>query len=133
MTVTRENSDMQSTSTLERRQRMAAALTAKGIAQRVAGRSPELTDNAKVVLDRRYLSKDREGNILEDPDGMFRRVALNLSQAELNYGASEAERQAVEEDFYQVMRHLELLPNFPYADERGPGSSTALPPVSCFR
>ena len=113
MTVTRENSDMQSTSTLERRQRMAAALTAKGIAQRVAGRSPELTDNAKVVLDRRYLSKDREGNILEDPDGMFRRVALNLSQAELNYGASEAERQAVEEDFYQVMRHLELLPNSP--------------------
>ena len=113
MTVTRESSSMPQTSTQQRRQRIAAALTEDGIAQRVGGRTDELTENAEVVLKRRYLSKDREGNILEEPDGMFRRVARNLSQAEMNYGASEAERQVVEDEFYQVMRHLEVLPNSP--------------------
>ena len=51
--------------------------------------------------------------MLEDPDGMFRRVARNLSQADLNYGASEYERQATEEEFYDVMRSLEFMPNSP--------------------
>ena len=113
MTVTRESSDMSKTSTRDRRQRISAALTTEGIAQRVGGRTTELTDNAKVVLDRRYLSKDREGNILEDADGLFRRVALNLSQADLIYGASEETRQATEDEFYEVMRRLEVLPNSP--------------------
>ena len=113
MTVTPESSNITSTSTQDRRRRIAAALTAEGIAQRLGDRSPDLSDNADVVLKRRYLSKDREGNVLEDSDGMFRRVANNLSQAELNYGASEAERQAVEDQFYEVMRNLEVLPNSP--------------------
>ena len=113
MTVTPESSNITSTSTQDRRRRIAAALTAEGIAQRLGDRSPDLSDNADVVLKRRYLSKDREGNVLEDSDGMFRRVANNLSQAELNYGASEAERQAVEDQFYEVMCNLEVLPNSP--------------------
>ena len=93
--------------------RIAAALMDEGIVQQLDAALPELTDNAKVVLDRRYLSKDREGNVLEDPEGMFLRVAINLSQADLNYGASEEQRQATEEEFYQTMRRLELLPNSP--------------------
>jgi ribonucleoside-diphosphate reductase alpha chain len=113
MTVTREIPDMSKTSTRDRRQRISAALTAAGIAQRVGGRTTELTENAKVVLNRRYLSKDREGNILEDADGLFRRVARNLSQADLVYGASEETRQATEDEFYEVMRRLEVLPNSP--------------------
>ena len=104
---------MSKTSTQDRRQRISAALTAEGIAQQLGDRSTELTENAKVVLNRRYLSKDREGNILEDPDGLFRRVASNLSQADLLYGASEAERQATEDEFYGIMRRLEVLPNSP--------------------
>ena len=74
---------------------------------------PDLTDNAKVVLERRYLSKDREGNVLEDADGMFRRVARDLSLADLEYGATEEERQATEDKFYHAMRSLEVLPNSP--------------------
>ena len=96
------------------RRRIRTAMVAAGIAETINSRSTELTDNAQVVLQRRYLSKDREGNILEDPDGMFRRVARNLSQAELNYGpATEQERQAVEDEFYGVMRRLEFMPNSP--------------------
>jgi len=113
MTVSRGSIKMTTTTAQDRRQRIAAALTAEGIAHQVGDRTPELSDNAGVVLQRRYLSRDREGNILEEADGMFRRVARNLSQAELNYGATEAERQAVEDEFYQVMQHLEVLPNSP--------------------
>ena len=97
----------------ERRRRISTALEAAGIAKQTNERSTELTDNAKVVLARRYLSKDREGNVLEDPVGMFRRVAKNLSEADKNYGATEEERQATEDKFFQAMQRLELLPNSP--------------------
>ncbi len=96
------------------RRRISEAMVAAGIADKINNRSTELTENARVVLQRRYLSKDREGNTLEDPEGMFRRVAHNLSQADLNYPpAAEPERQATEEKFYNVMRSLEFMPNSP--------------------
>ena len=113
MTITRNNSDMSNASAGERRRRISAALASAGLAQKIGGRSTELTENSRVVLERRYLSKDREGNVLEDSDGLFRRVARNLSQADTSYGASEEARQATEDEFYQVMRSLELLPNSP--------------------
>ena len=95
------------------RQRIRDAMVAAGIAGEYNGRNGTLTDNARVVLQRRYLSKDREGNVLEDPEGMFRRVAHNLSQSEMEYGATEEERAAAEERFFRVMRRLEFLPNSP--------------------
>ncbi len=93
--------------------RIRDALAEASIAEQVNNRVGNLTENAKIVLQRRYLSKDREGNVLENPEGMFRRVAHNLSQADLNYATSEAERQATEEEFNDVMRTLEFLPNSP--------------------
>jgi len=110
MTATRESSDI---STPERRRVIGLALADAGIARSFNERIQELTENAKVVLDRRYLSKDRDGNILEDPNGMFRRVAKNLSQADLKYGATEEQRQATEDEFYEMMWRLESLPNSP--------------------
>ena len=89
------------------------AMAEAGVAEAYNQRTGELTDNARVVLQRRYLSKDREGNVLEDSEGMFRRVAHNLSQSDFEYGATEAERAATEQRFYQVMRRLEFLPNSP--------------------
>ena len=95
------------------RRRIRDAMAAAGVAQEYNHRKGELTENARVVLQRRYLSKDREGNVLEDPDGMFRRVAHNLSQSELKYGTADTKRAAAEERFYEVMRRLEFLPNSP--------------------
>ncbi len=98
----------------EVRRRVRVAMVASGIANKINSRSTELTENSEVVLRRRYLSKDREGNVLEDPDGMFRRVARNLSMAELNYPpVTEVDRQAVEDEFYGLMRRLEFMPNSP--------------------
>ena len=117
MTATHEGPRAHSGSTdlgiQERRRRIATALEAAGIAQQTNERSTELTKNANVVLERRYLSKDREGNILEDSIGLFRRVAKNLSEADLNYGATDTERKATEDKFFLAMRRLELLPNSP--------------------
>ena len=98
---------------LDTRRRIAASMDSAGIAWQINRRSGDLTDNAEVVLRRRYLSKDRDGNILEDAEGMFRRVAHNLSLADTNYGADEAQRHATEDRFYLAMRRLELLPNSP--------------------
>jgi ribonucleoside-diphosphate reductase alpha chain len=88
-------------------------MIAAGLADEYNRRAGRLTDNAQVVLKRRYLSKDREGNVLEDPEGMFRRVAHNLSQSDLLYGVSEVGRRETEQRFYEVMRRLEFLPNSP--------------------
>ena len=115
MTAIRETAEESnlSNSNPSSRRSIAAALESAGIAGEINRRSGDLTPNAEVVLRRRYLSKDREGNVLEDADGLFRRVARNLSEADANYGASEAERQATEDRFYHAMRRLELLPNSP--------------------
>ena len=56
----------------ERRRRIVDALTEAGTVQDLGRETPEFTENAEVVLARRYLSKDREGAVLESPDGMFR-------------------------------------------------------------
>ena len=42
----------------------------------------EITANALEVLRRRYLAKNREGEIVETPDEMFRRVAGNLAEGD---------------------------------------------------
>jgi ribonucleoside-diphosphate reductase alpha chain len=73
----------------------------------------ELAENARIVLERRYLAKDNQGEIVETPEGLFRRVAHNLAQAELNYGVDEDRLRQVEEQFYEVMTRLDFLPNSP--------------------
>jgi len=72
-----------------------------------------LTENALTVLEKRYLRKDEQGNLLEDADGMFRRVADAVAEAEFNYGASDQHVQGLAREFYEFMRNLEFLPNSP--------------------
>jgi len=71
-----------------------------------------LTENALQVLERRYLKKDSQGQVIETPQEMFRRVAQAISAAELIYNP-EADVKAREEEFYQLMADLEFLPNSP--------------------
>ncbi len=72
-----------------------------------------LTKNALTVLEKRYLRKDEEGNPLEDADGMFRRVANAVAEAELRYGGSDRHVEGLAGEFYEFMRDLEFLPNSP--------------------
>ena len=99
--------------TTETNRRVAQALAAAGIADGINGRRGTITQNALTVLQRRYLAKDPDGQITEDTPGMFRRVAHNLSKADMLYGADEATRQQTEDAFYDVISSLDLLPNSP--------------------
>ncbi len=72
----------------------------------------DLSDNALVVLNKRYLRKDPDGTPLETPEGMFHRVAKAISQPELSYG-NESDRLNAENNFYEVMSNLEFVPNSP--------------------
>ncbi|MDO8612145.1 MAG: ribonucleotide reductase N-terminal alpha domain-containing protein, partial [Dehalococcoidia bacterium] len=74
-----------------------------------------LSENARVVLERRYLAKDAAGQPLETPEQMFARVARNIAQAELLYKPLEDFDAAAhwEERFYELLARLEFLPNSP--------------------
>ncbi len=64
------------------------------------------------ILNFRYLKKDRDGNVVETPDGMFRRVAGYVAGAESHFpGQISAGDWA--EDFYQMISSLDFLPNTP--------------------
>ncbi len=80
----------------------------------MAVKSPEnrLNANALTVLARRYLKKNEQGEVVESPEAMFRRVANNISQADLMYDG-RADIGKTEEDFYQILATLEFLPNSP--------------------
>ena len=72
----------------------------------------QLTQNAITVLKKRYLQKDPQGNVLETPEELFRRVAKNIAQADRLYHP-ELDLPAVEDEFYSLMVSLDFLPNSP--------------------
>ncbi len=69
---------------------------------------PTLGDNARAVLERRYLLRDDRGALMEDPAGLFRRVARSVAEAEAG-----AERAPWAERFEARLAALEFLPNSP--------------------
>src|SRR5665648_991975 len=72
----------------------------------------ELSANALKVLQRRYLKKGENGEVLETPEEMFRRVAKAIAQAERLYNPA-APVDEWESTFYELMTSLEFLPNSP--------------------
>ena len=68
--------------------------------------------NAIKVLKNRYLMKDEEGEVVETPRQMFRRVAKAIAKADLLYD-KKANVEETEEEFYQIMANREFLPNSP--------------------
>ncbi len=66
----------------------------------------ELTENALTVLKARYLRKDTEGNIIENPEQMVRRVAGTVASV-------EKDPTYWEEKFADLMENLRFLPNSP--------------------
>ncbi|NLV32980.1 MAG: vitamin B12-dependent ribonucleotide reductase [Clostridiaceae bacterium] len=71
-----------------------------------------LTENSKKVLERRYLKRDSEGNIIESCDDMFKRVAKTIASADSEFLGKE-DIEKTEKDFYDMMVNLEFLPNSP--------------------
>jgi len=77
-----------------------------------------LSDNARVVLERRYLAKDEHGRVVETPEQLFQRVAHNIAGAEAAYGDAR-QVAAWEERFLDAMTSLRFLPNSPTLGNAG--------------
>lgn len=73
----------------------------------------ELSENARVVLAKRYLKKDDEGNPHEGPEDLFRRVAGNIAQAEDKFGADPQQVEETAELYFNLMASLSFMPNSP--------------------
>ncbi len=74
--------------------------------------TPQLSQNAITVLERRYLRKDRNGRVVETPADMFWRVAKAIAEADKTFDES-ADVAALARDFYTAMTNCEFLPNSP--------------------
>jgi ribonucleoside-diphosphate reductase alpha chain len=72
----------------------------------------DFSPNALKVLERRYLKKNEEGKIVEEPHALFRRVANAIASPELRYG-SDTDAAFLEEEFYNLMVSRTFLPNSP--------------------
>ncbi len=79
-----------------------------------------LSENSLRVLEKRYLKKDKQGQVIETPEEMFHRVARAIASAELIYDP-QADIEAREEEFYRLMANLEFLPNSPTLMNAGRG------------
>ncbi|HVP26163.1 MAG TPA: adenosylcobalamin-dependent ribonucleoside-diphosphate reductase [Candidatus Bathyarchaeia archaeon] len=71
---------------------------------------PKLTVNAIEVLQKRYLLKDLNENVVETPAQLFMRIAKAIAKVDAEYGDDPEES---EKTFYEMMARLEFVPNSP--------------------
>src|SRR3546814_9543188 len=84
-----------------------------------------LTENARTVLERRYLLRNAEGNVAETPEEMLARVALHIASTE----PTEDARRIWAQRYYDEMAALRFLPNSPTLMNAGTGQGTL---AACF-
>ena len=63
--------------------------------------SLNLSENAVKVLERRYLKRDKDGNCVEKPADMFRRVADTIASGDLQFGKSQSDVKILSDRFYK--------------------------------
>ncbi len=71
-----------------------------------------LTPNARVILEKRYL-KQENGKVAESPEDMLYRVASIIAQVEETFGKTKKEVKELAKSFYEMMAKLEFMPNSP--------------------
>ncbi len=82
----------------------------------------DVADNARVVLERRYLAKDARGRLTETPEDLFRRVARTIAEAERAFvepAAGDRTVDEMEQRFYAMMASMRFLPNSPTLGNAG--------------
>ena len=89
-----------------------------------------LSKNARTVLEKRYLVKDKTGAPTEQPEDLFWRVATVVAEADRRYGASEGAVQAVADEFYCADDAAPVRAQLADAHERRPSARPAV--SACF-
>lgn len=72
-----------------------------------------LSQNARTVLEKRYLVKDKSGKPVETPEDMFWRVATTIAEADRKYGATDKQVEKAANQFYELMTQRRFEPNSP--------------------
>lgn len=83
----------------------------------VKNKTPKLTENAKFIVEKRYLKIDKNGKPLETHSQMFERVSNFISRAESDNsdkkeGYKKPSKKQLEQiiaDFYEIQSNLEFL------------------------
>ena len=73
----------------------------------------DLSSNARITYEKRYLIKDEKGVPTETPEDLLRRVAANIAAVDKKYGRSEEEVKLTEESFFNMMAEGRFMPNSP--------------------
>jgi ribonucleoside-diphosphate reductase alpha chain len=79
---------------------------------RLTAKKLVVSDNARTVLEKRYLKKDDNGSVIETPEDLIFRVAENIASAEKLFNP-DANTDLWTEKFYNFMADLDFLPNSP--------------------
>ena len=94
-----------------------------------SSRTTQISDQAQVILEHRYFLKDSDNKVIEDPNGLFRRVAKAIAKVDLDYGKLPVESTLEENDFFVMMSNLEFIPNSPTLMNAGTEQGTL---SACF-
>lgn len=74
--------------------------------------SVKLSKNAELVLQKRYLIRDAQGQPVETIEGLFKRVAGAIAEPDAHYSGAKAVEKT-QKEFFEMMTKLEFLPNSP--------------------
>ena len=88
----------------------------KEITKKIDADKPEekkiFSENATEVLERRYLTKDIEGKIIETPKEMLLRVAKFVAESDKKY-SNISDIESTTQDFLEMMINKDFMPNSP--------------------
>ena len=90
---------------------------------------PTITNQAQIILNHRYLLKDKDNKIIETPEEMFYRVANAVAKIDSDYMKLDVEAELTAKDFYSIMSRLEFMPNSPTLMNAGTEQGTL---SACF-
>ena len=82
------------------------------------------TANALKVLEKRYLLKNSNNEIIESPREMYIRISKHLAKQEEQYGATKEEIKTWENKFFNLMWDLDFMANSPTLMNAGTGYGT---------
>ena len=73
----------------------------------------QLSPQAEVIARKRYYMKNDKEEVIENAEGMFKRVAEGVAKVEPLYGKHEIDTKLTANDFYDIMAENKFLPNSP--------------------
>ena len=86
------------------------------IEDEVIGDGLSLSDNARFIIEKRYIRRGDDGEPIEDVKGLFERVSRAIA-----LGQPEAKRAEYEQRYFEKMSTLKFLPNSPTIVNAGTG------------